>query len=403
MRGAGRKDLGHRDHQSSRGAICACCGRKPELRAVTGETAKLISTVIPNYSSYHPQYPTSICNSCRLYLVAQSQDSAQTRRKKPQLIDYENLFPRSSRSTGNLIINRTGARCDCPICDLARLSVFNPKKPGAGGDYQAWNKQQSNPVGKKQKIEPDVPETMKVCAKCWSEIGRGKNHICSKSSKQQNLTMRVRQSSVNSKEKVVCNSLKNIANEQNVSTRGGSVTLQSGGPNKLSVKVGKSRVEDRQQDRILDHKLFFSLQAQLNCSDAGILQVKKYFANLMGNKSVEPYLQEALTERNRSLDSLFKQKKVKFINTKKVGKEVVEEEVTKPVTYADLPALVSYLLLKRELDPDVSQYMLGCDLGQGNLKEISKSPSFYVKSHQLSSKTPSALAMATTRTALSRS
>ena len=45
-----------------------------------------------------------------------------------------------------------------------------------------------------------------------------------------------------------------------------------------------------------------------------------------------------------------------------------EEEVERPVIYADLPALVAFLLDQRHLDPDTSEITFGLDDGQGVLK-----------------------------------
>ena len=65
------------------------------------------------------------------------------------MIDFELLFPRSTRSSANLFSPVPGTRCDCNVCDLARMKL----------DYPAWHKQHSKPAGKppKENVPPAPP------------------------------------------------------------------------------------------------------------------------------------------------------------------------------------------------------------------------------------------------------
>ena len=83
-----------------------------------------------------------------------------------------------------------------------------------------------------------------------------------------------------------------------------------------------------------------------------------------GNRKLEPYLKAALTSRNKDLQDFFTVSRVTFKKTS--GKK--EEYVHQPVIVAEIPALITYLLNHRGLDPDHHQVQLGIDGGQNVLK-----------------------------------
>ena len=78
----------------------------------------------------------------------------------------------------------------------------------------------------------------------------------------------VRQTSEKSKAKVVSITLKNICEEQGISTKGGKVNLPTGS-RPLPVQVGTSR--DKQQSLKFSHNSLKRLQVQNNFSDRVLL------------------------------------------------------------------------------------------------------------------------------------
>ena len=120
---------------------------------------------------------------------ANQEDPAQTRRKfPPLLLDYKTLLARPTRSSGKMVILQPGVPCPCQLCDIARLSL----------GYPAWHAAHSTPPGMSAASppppEPESP-AVKLCRRCYAEYGPGKNHVCSRSAKQENLAALIRESS----------------------------------------------------------------------------------------------------------------------------------------------------------------------------------------------------------------
>ena len=88
------------------------------------------------------------------------------------------LYPRSSRSSGQDFCPVAGVQCNCQICDIARLTL----------GYPAWHSKHSRPAGKPANPKIESPPPLLICPKCYSEYGPGKPHHCTKSAKQEALT-----------------------------------------------------------------------------------------------------------------------------------------------------------------------------------------------------------------------
>ena len=128
-------------------------------------------------------------------------------------------------------------------------------------------------------------------------------------------------------------------------------------------RIGKGRGDERDAN-IITNEQMLELQLQTGVSDSKLLEIRRCLGVILGNRKLEPYLKAALTQRNRSLEELFSCQSITFLS--KVKGE--EEEIERPVIYADLPALVAFLLDQRHLDPDTSEITFGLDDGQGVLK-----------------------------------
>ena len=351
----GRKDLGPRDHERSLEALCACCGRKRNLRDVTDVIASLIRQfAVPSYTLGSSHCPKKVCSTCVSTLYEFRKNPQQTSRKFPPLLEYESLFQRSSRSSGSHLIVQPGVPCPCKLCDLVRSNL----------DYEVWHQQHSRPTGRPRDDPPEPVVPLILCPQCYSPYGPGKTHKCSVATKEQNLVSRVEENSKNTTERVTSKLLKDITNQQGVSKHGGIAELQSGGSKKYRVRCGTNRGRGARGDFQINHKDFFHLQRQMDISDSMVLQIKSFLSMIHGQNSVEPYLKAALTSRNKDLQDFFTVPRVTFKKTS--GKK--EEYVHQPVIVAEIPALITYLLNHRGLDPDHHQVQLGIDGGQNVLK-----------------------------------
>ena len=175
------------------------------------------------------------------------QNPHNSKHKLPPLLNYEHLAPPpvKTRTTST-------EGCKCPISLIAKQNL----------NYSAYADLQSNKVGAPQ------AKTLPVCSKCWGEIGKGIPHNCQKSTKRDNLSNIVRNTSGKSKSKVASSTLKSLAEEQGVSSRGGVIQLETGSK-PIPVQVGTPKVKPK--DPKFSHENLKRLQTANNLSDKTML------------------------------------------------------------------------------------------------------------------------------------
>ena len=146
------------------------------------------------------------------------------------------------------------------MCEIARKTL----------DYKEFATKHSNPIGAPP-IHPKSPppKVITLCSKCLSEIGQGKPHQCYKTQKRENISEFVRSSSTKTTGQVTATGLKKVADEEGVSTRGGTVALSTGG-NPLSVQIGVPK-KIQPKSAHFSHENLKMLQAANNLSDRSLL------------------------------------------------------------------------------------------------------------------------------------
>ena len=183
------------------------------------------------------------------------QNPEQTKYRLPPLLSYQNLAPPAPKTRAAV-----SDSCECQICLIARM-----KWP----DYQGYAALHSHPNhAPTQTPKSPQAKTLALCSKCWSEIGKGKSHTCQKNTKRENISNIVKNTSKKSRANVASATLKVIAEEQEVSSRGGVVHLQTGAK-PLPVQIGTPKVQPRQPK--FTHENLNKLQAANNLSDKTML------------------------------------------------------------------------------------------------------------------------------------
>ena len=266
---SGRKDLGPRDHARSLAALCCICGRKkPDLKSVSLTLEVLVREHLPAYDISSNLHPTSICATCRLTVKAFEKDPQQTTRKFPPFLDYDLLYPIGTRASGMIPVVATGLQCNCGLCDIARLGL----------DYPTWHKSHSIKAGN----PPSNKKTStKVCQECWTEIRRGKSHKCGKKKKRSNLNKLIHSNSDPTVSFVVCSTLKTVATKQEVPPHKGTISLKSGGPKNVKVKIVQSQAHAG-DERMVTHGDFLEIQRTIGCSDRKLLGLRRCLAVILG-------------------------------------------------------------------------------------------------------------------------
>ena len=186
----------------------------------------------------------------------------------------------------------------------------------------------------------------------------------------------VRENSKNTKERIVSSQLKEVFEEQNVSTQGGTVFLTTGGT-PLAATLGKPK---KRPPPKFSNESLTRLQLKMGVSDNKMRVVGNYLRVNCGRDSVDNQ-RDHMMERNKKLANQFTVKNIvqtQYVTIeddedsekkKKKKKKKETQEVVIPVVFAqDVEDLASLIMLERGLTPDNSLVQVGIDDGQGLLK-----------------------------------
>ena len=170
------------------------------------------------------------------------------------MLNYQELGPPppTTRATSD-------SPCSCKICLIARQNLT----------YSNFAAKHTNPIGAPPQDQKSPPaKALTVCSRCFTLIGKGVPHPCVKAQKVANLSSIVRNTSGKSRSKVAAATLKTIAADQGVSTKGGTLQLQSG-KNPLPIQLGTPRIQPKKAK--FSHEELKKLQTAHNLSDKTLL------------------------------------------------------------------------------------------------------------------------------------
>ena len=155
-----------------------------------------------------------------------------------------------------------------------------------------------------------------------------------------------------------------LKNKQETNETGASsetVLLNTFGPNKLSVLVGKSS----NPKPFFDSEKIKKLQLKTHMPDRKVKEVAKMIRSVSGRKSVEPNIEKKMSDENKVLKPFFKESTLP-VQAKNPGND--ETQTVKGIVCADTEEFLSLVLYHRTesfADIDVK---IGIDSGQGFLK-----------------------------------
>lgn len=151
--------------------------------------------------------------------------------------------------------------CSCSCCQLAGAFPYSAQSALLNKIFC---------VGSSDQVQEDEPTVSLQCRICFTYIGRGKAHRCTKTTKQNNLEDLVKSTSFKTKGKVTSSCLKSVFADMGVTSRGGSTCLPTGSK-PLPVTVGTSRAKSRVKTGRFSAENLIRLQTVLNLSDKKIL------------------------------------------------------------------------------------------------------------------------------------
>ena len=358
-------------HYEMQKSVCLVCFKKPKtLRNITPRVESLVKTSIPLLSNNDEWswLPTVICGGCYKDLEDVRKDPSCTVKH----IDYESLdHPQMQHD----MVTRSRLQessplplqCCCSVCSVGRLK---------GGQYLRHKVTVSEPPGRPRlKDSPAKPGPMTICSVCNCPYGLGHKHQCSRTAKREALEELIRNTSKKSRERVLSSQLKEVFQDQGVSSKGGSVHLATGG---TPIQASLGKIKQKPPPRF-SNTTMNRLQTRIGASDKKMNVIANFLRVGCGRSSVVK-LQEEMTERNRKLTDMFeakmlKQKKYvvdeeeeKENKPKKKKKKKVVDVVKPAVIAKNVEDLAALVMAERGLKPETSVIQIGIDDGQGLLK-----------------------------------
>ena len=234
--------------------------------------------------------------------------------------------------------------CSCQICYVGGLN---------GREYLEYCKTVSNKPGRPTLTDSTSPRAIKICSSCFSEVGPGVNHTCSKNTKQNNVVGLIRQSSEKTTKNILGESLKSHYSDLGVE-RGQAITLSTRGPN-ISAVLGQPK-NPIKIGPTFTHDSLFKLQLKRNLSDNDLLEIRTAVRKTCGKLSVESGMKYAMKERNNKLHDHFETKICAFIEKKSKLKskdledceKIIERSI---VAVKDIDSFVNTVITERKLNP----------------------------------------------------
>ena len=109
-------------HQECRGALCAKCFSKGNLRVITKEVEDMMKAHTPAFSLDNEALPYVICDRCRLLLLYLNKNPGNERnRKLPPAPNYEDMTPPTP-------LTRNSQDCQCGVCNVSRTQLSQDHK-----------------------------------------------------------------------------------------------------------------------------------------------------------------------------------------------------------------------------------------------------------------------------------
>jgi hypothetical protein len=331
-------------HDENRCRVCVICFRKCDRLLTDKHKLYIIHNVFAKFKEEEHTLPTGICSSCRVKIISTEGTNPQImppRQNYEQIVSDLHNIPPATRSS---------PVCMCKICRIAQSTL-----PSIGSKLELST---SAPRGR----PPSHPSTEKItasskvlCSYCFSEVGKGKPHICSKRNRVSNIQDVL---TPNTKDQLTSNSLR-----QKISDNDSSVTVATGGK-PMTVSIGN--VVRRQLYFPIKHDTMLNMQKSLNLSDKKTLEAAKIIRQGSGSKTaIEPNLKPALVAHGQSLESYLCCSNLAFSQRLAQGQE---EKFTRPVVMClDVSKLIKTICEKRGTPPNPF-LKIGIDGGGGSIK-----------------------------------
>lgn len=341
-------------HEENRRSVCILCLKKQNIREISEQVRmKIIENYIPDLDLNSWYYPTRICSYCSFALHANDKNrrvelfsykinikpntrSAQVCRS---IFMFKNLFP--------FLLSFFQKECQCEICVAARVNLPNIS------NFSASKKKRRRPP---LSCDPKKPCTLNVCNRCFSEIGRGKPHWCTKVQKHDNMLHILQDEAVDVGDSVVSSYVRNKSPDEN-----SFITLsnQRGLPSHWTQNQACPKKQPLSADDL------FLIKKNCNLSTRNTITLSTTLRAL--DIAVAPNINKELAKLNKRLENYFQ---VTHLPFEMSGDDKGEKNISlKPVVYCNnVPELIRFVCGERNAKETDYFLKISIDGGGGFLK-----------------------------------
>ena len=146
-------------HEECRHKVCIICYKKAQHPPSETQLETIKDHVLVGFTLKNHNFPAGLCIHCNV-LLSIKKNNTNTPLPTPE--NYNPNRPKNLRSSTK--------KCNCKICKVAR------------GDncFGSKLKHDNKPKRGRPKISDvsSVGSSRKICATCYSEVHKGKSHIC---------------------------------------------------------------------------------------------------------------------------------------------------------------------------------------------------------------------------------
>ena len=281
------------NHEENRSKVCAGCGEKikfgkskPCKFLITPRIEQLLKTFSnPKFNLNNLKFPTSICGTCRK-ILCEYEKNIKTRLLLPMPnFEKQKIVTQSTRNTEFGV-------CHCYICEKAGYTGHKKIVKGRG-KTRSLEKNSEGQANEKKVI---------LCKACFSEVRRGKKHLCTISETKDNVVGIFRNIQPKNQEQVLSSVLKSQEDVEKKSHNNGLITLSTKGrPLRLATNPKKDKKVT------FSHDSLDRFQASMGASNNAMKKLANFLRTSAGRKTVSVDYKTHLSENIKILDDLYEQ------------------------------------------------------------------------------------------------
>lgn len=304
-------------HEENRSKICLLCFNKGKvMRLLTKDHYETIENyIIDGFDRSDNRLPNGICGTCRLTVQECSQGNFK-RLQHLNVYDHSLVVGSQPPLTRSAATNMSLApsQCPCVVCGIARSKSTNL------GGTAGIEKQPRGRPSSSNAFATEKPKAITICSKCLTQLRKGVSHVCTATSRADNIQSFVATSPTTAtKDHVAAAILKE--KESDSGTSNFKLSHVTGG-RPSSVEMNPSQ-ESKLKQPVFTHEIMSDMQNSLNLSDRKVLKVSKTMREATGRKAIEPHLKSMLQNKSHMFDAYFD---VKYIDFVKIEKNTVVDQ-----------------------------------------------------------------------------